>query len=505
MIFNSIEFVVLFSILLAGYFFIPQKVKWVFLLIASYCFYGYGKIQSLLLLIIPTTIVYFIALKIAPPLPLNPNETTGIAEKKNASTPDPRRKLLLLIGVFSALAGLIFFKYTDFFGQTLFSFIGLFVKDMTYKPLQLLVPIGLSFFSFKLISYLVDVYNGNAPVERHPGYFALYVSFFPQILAGPIDRAVKFIPELKKHVTFDIERVLSGFRLIIWGIFKKIVIADRLAVFVNEVYQAPQHQGLNLLFAAYFYAFQIYCDFSGYSDIAIGISRILGFKSMENFDFPYFSTSLTQFWNRWHISLSTWLRDYLFLPIAYAVMRPIKTPRLYKIKAETWGYVIGMFLTMFLGGLWHGASWTFVVWGSLHGLFLAVGYTTKKMRKKWAKTSGLTKFPRLRHVLSVMITFNLVSFAWIFFRAESFSKAFTIIKYMQFKPPEEGQGAVYLLFNLVLLLIFILMEIAYKNRESSTILKRTPAYVKVAVYALFICFILIFAVDSNNEFIYTQF
>lgn len=498
MIFNSIEFLIFFGILLAGYFFIPQKIKWVYLLAASYFFYGYWKVEFLFLLIIPTILVYIIALKITPQPP-------PVAKDENSAATNHRRKMLLIAGIVGALAGLCVFKYTDFIGLSIFSLLKILVKEVSYKPLNLIVPIGLSFFSFKLISYLIDVYNGNAPAERHLGYFALYVSFFPQLLAGPIDRAVKFIPELKKKVTFDSERILSGFRLIVWGLFKKMVIADRLAIFVNQVYQAPQHQGLNLLFAAYFYAFQIYCDFSGYSDIAIGISRILGFTSMENFDFPYFSTSLTQFWSRWHISLSTWLRDYLFLPIAYAVMRPIKTATLYKVKAETWGYVIGMFLTMFIGGLWHGASWTFVVWGSLHGLYLAVGYTTKKIRKKWAKTIKLTQLPRFRHFLSMFITFNLVSLAWVFFRAESFEKAFNIIKYMQLKPPAAGQGSVYLLFNLMLLILFVGLEVGYKNRATSTLLKRTPGFVKLAVYALFICFIIIFAVDSSNEFIYIQF
>ncbi|MCP5047816.1 MAG: MBOAT family protein [bacterium] len=499
MIFNSIEFLVFFSILFALYFFIPYNWRWAFLLIASYFFYGYWKIDYLLLLIIPTIIAYFIGLKIAPP------DTQPPPDSLPSPGPRKKRKRLLIAGLISSLAVLCVFKYTDFVGGSLFSIVGIFVEDVTYNPFRFLLPIGISFYSFKLVSYLVDVYNGNAPAEKHPGYLALYVSFFPQILAGPIDRAVNFIPELKKKVNFDIERVLSGSRLIIWGIFKKMVIADRLAVFVNEVFKNPENQGINLLFGAYFYAFQIYCDFSGYSDIAIGISRILGFKSMKNFDFPYFTKSLTQFWNCWHISLSTWLRDYLFLPIAYAVMRPIKTARLYKVKAETWGYVTGMFITMFLGGLWHGASWTFVIWGSLHGIYLVVGYLTKKRRKRWVKKIKLNKLPRLRHFISVVLTFHFVSFAWIFFRAGSFEKAVTYIKYLQLKPAADGQGTVYLLFNLALVIVFILMEMVYKNRARLAFIQRIPAVVKLAGFALFICLIIIFAVDASNEFIYFQF
>ena len=488
MIFNSIEFLIFFSIVLALYFFVPHRFKWLYLLAASYFFYGYYKLEYLPFMVVPTLMVYFIGLKISR---LNPEKSKS------------QRKGLLILGLFSALAVLLVYKYTNFVGSSLFALAGIFSKDLTYHPLELLYPIGVSFFSFKMVSYLVDVYNENAGAEKHLGYFALYVSFFPQVLAGPIDRAVRFIPELKKKINFDVDRVVSGFQLVAYGIFKKMVIADRLAIFVNEIFASPAHQGIHLIFAAYFYAFQIYCDFSGYSDIAIGISRILGFKSMDNFDFPYFSKSMTQFWNGWHISLSTWLRDYLFLPIAYAVMRPIKTPKRFHIKAETWGYVIGMFITMFLGGLWHGASWTFVIWGSLHGLYLVVGYATKKTRKKWVKKIKLNRIPRLRHLISVFITFNLVSFAWIFFRAPSFKEAVTYIKHIQLKVP--GQGVVHLLFNLLLVLIFILVELIYKNREKMKWLQRVPQVVKIAGFALFICLIIIFAVDTANEFIYVRF
>jgi len=485
MIFNSIDFLIFFSFVFSIYFFISQKFKWIFLLAASYFFYGYWKKEYLILLIVPTIIIYFISLKIS------------------QTRSKRRRKLLFILGVISGLAVLLVYKYIDFIGSSIFSLAGIFISNLEYNPFNLLWPIGVSFYSFKLVSYLVDVYNEKTKAEKHLGYFALYVSFFPQLLMGPIDRAINFIPELKKKINVDMDRIVSGFRLVVWGIFKKMVISDRLAIFVNEVFRDPEQQGINLIFGAYFYGFQIYCDFSGYSDIAIGISRILGFKSMKNFDFPYFSKSMTQFWNRWHISLSTWLRDYLFLPIAYAVMRPIKTPKLYRIKAETWGYVVGMFLTMFLGGLWHGARWTFVIWGTLHGIYLIVGYITKKTRKKWVKKTRLNKFPRLRYVISVFITFNLVSFAWIFFRAESFENALSYIKYLQFG--SFGKGTVYLFFNLILVFIFILLEILYKNREKLTVIQQMPMVLKVVCFAFFICFTIIFAVDSSNEFIYLQF
>lgn len=485
MIFNSIAFLIFFAGVFSVYFFIPQKFKWLFLLMASYFFYGYWKIEYLVLLILPTLLIYFISLKISR------------TEAKH------QRKQWLVLGLISGLAFLVVFKYSDFIGASMFSLAGFFIPDIEYNPLKLLWPIGISFYTFKLVSYLIDVYNENAKAEKHLGYFALYVSFFPQLLMGPIDRAVKFIPELKKKVNFDIDRIVSGFRLVVWGIFKKMVIADRLAVFVNEVFRDPENQGINLIFGAYFYGFQIYCDFSGYSDIAIGISRILGFKAMKNFDFPYFSKSMVQFWNNWHISLSTWLRDYLFLPIAYAVMRPIKTATLYRVKAETWGYVIGMFITMFLGGLWHGPAWTFVIWGALHGVYLGMSYTTKKLRKKAVKKIKLNKLPGLRYFIGVFITFNLVSFAWIFFRAESFEKAVNYIKSIRLTSTGKGTG--YLFFNVILVVVFILLEILYKNREKLVFVQRIPALVKVAGFALFICLIIIFSVDTSNEFIYLQF
>ncbi len=299
-----------------------------------------------------------------------------------------RRKLWFFSGLLVTLGLLFVFKYLELFRQTLHDLAGVFFRLQPLAPLKILLPIGISFFTFKIISYLIDVYYRRIEPETHLGIYALYVSFFPQLLAGPIERAARFIPQLKAPVHFDWERVASGMRLVVWGLFKKMVIADRLAFFVDEVFRHPEGQGLQLLLAVYFYAFQIYCDFSGYSDIAVGITRVLGFESMKNFDFPYFARSITQFWSRWHISLSSWLRDYLFLPIAYAVMRRIRGEKLLAVKAETWGYFVGIFLTMLLGGLWHGASWTFVIWGGLYGVYQVFSYSGKRLRRKCAETVG---------------------------------------------------------------------------------------------------------------------
>jgi D-alanyl-lipoteichoic acid acyltransferase DltB (MBOAT superfamily) len=485
MIFNSIDFLLFFAVVASAFFLIPHKIRWILLLGASVFFYGYWKIEYLLLLILPTLIIF------------------GVALKLDSIQSPVRRKWLFFLGLMLALAGLLVFKYTDFVRNTFHLFTSLMRSKQKFNPFNLVLPIGISFYTFKLVSYLADVYNKKLKAEKHLGYFALYVSFFPQILMGPIDRAIDFIKELKKKVSFNIERVTSGFQLIVWGIFKKMVIADRFAIIVDELFRDPANQGLNLILGIYLYSFQIYCDFSGYTDMAIGISRILGFKSMKNFNFPYFSQNITQFWNKWHISLSTWLRDYLFLPFAYATMRRIKSPKLLNLKVEAWGYMVGMFITMLLGGLWHGAKWTFVAWGILHGIYLITSYITKKTRKKITRKMKLNRFPGLHNLIKIFLTFNMVSFAWIFFRAESFQKAFLYISNIQLVPSPRGMAV--LLFNLLLLAFFIILEILYKNRTRIVFIIKMPRIMKMATFALFICLIIIFSVDTTNEFIYFQF
>jgi D-alanyl-lipoteichoic acid acyltransferase DltB (MBOAT superfamily) len=484
MVFTSVQFIIFFAVVFALVQITPHKYKWFTLLLSSYYFYAHYKLEYLPLLVVPTLLVFLISIKIS--------KTT----KKNV------RKRWLLFGLFITLSVLAFFKYVNFIGGSIFSIVKIFNKGVYFTPIELIWPIGISFYIFKLISYLIDVYKENTEVELHLGYFALYVASFPQLLAGPIDRAKNFIPELKKRVYFDLDRIIEGIKLILLGIFKKMVISDRLAIYVNEVFSKPSDfHGINVLLAAYFFAFQIYCDFSGYSDMAIGLSKMLGYESMDNFKFPYFSKNLTQFWNRWHISLSTWLRDYLFLPIAYSVMNMIKGNRFMKIKVETWGYVIGMFITMLLGGLWHGATWTMVIWGSIHGLFLSIGYLTKKLRKKTYKKLGINKFKRIKIFFGTLFTFNLVTFAWIFFRSESFAKAINFIGHIDLKTSIKGNG--YMLFNLIMVISFIIFELIYKKIEEEQI--KVPTIIKLAGYAFFICVIIVLSIDSSNEFIYFQF
>ncbi len=482
MFFNSIQFLFFFITVFTVFYITPHRFRWIVLLSASTYFYGTLRPLYLAFLYIPVIIVYFVSLQL---------------EKK----PEIKfRKTLFIIGIISSFIILFIVKYLDLVINTIHSILNI----PNYLPLGLILPIGISFYTFKLLSYLIDVYYKRIHSEKHFGIFALYISFFPQLLAGPIDRAGNFIPQLKEKIEFDSARILSGINLFIWGFFKKTVVSNRTGLFVDQVFSAPADQtGINLLFGLYFYSFQIYCDFSGYSDMAIGISRILGYRSMENFNFPYFSKSLTQFWSRWHISLSSWLRDYIFLPTSYFFLRKIRSPRIFRIKPEAIAYTAGIILTMFLGGLWHGASWTFVVWGLLHGSYISFGHLTKKTRSKFRKFTGLKKGSLLHRIISIFITFHLVTFAWTFFRSATFNDALIYLKGIGFS--QSPGREFHLLFTLMFVIVLILIEIFLYNKSKLTFLKKIPIAVKIPVYVLFIIFIIIFYVDGANEFIYFQF
>jgi D-alanyl-lipoteichoic acid acyltransferase DltB (MBOAT superfamily) len=440
------------------------------------------------------------------------------------------KKFILISGLMVSLCCLVVFKYIDFIGESISSLGSLFTGNIKYKSFDLILPIGISFYSFKLVSYVLDVYAEKIEPERHLGYFALYVSFFPQLLAGPIDRAKNFLPELKKKIDVNFDRITDGLKLVAWGFFKKLVIADNLAPTVNRIYDNVQdHNGLVFIFATILFSLQIYCDFSGYSDIAIGLSRVLGFKSMENFRSPYLSKSITQFWSKWHISLSTWLRDYLFLPIAYRVMRGIRKPRVMKVKVETWGYITGMSITMFLGGLWHGAKWTLVLWGAVHGLYLVLSYATRKIRKKIVKKIGIIRFPKIHRIIKITLTFLMVSFAWIFFKADSIEDSMYIMTHMftgadqlfydvfnnimlgfTLEPVRQflkSLGIVPYEFSFVLIAVIILF-LADKASEKKDIwvrLKAKPLPLRLITYYFLIMGILLFAKADGGQFIYFQF
>ncbi len=484
MLFNSTHFWGFCVACVSLYYLVPHKLRWALLLAASYYFYATFGVRVLFVLVGLTAFVYLVT------------RAMDRAPTKRA------RRLWLVADVVGPLAALVVFKYVGLIWEGAQYLAGILLHRSPLAPVNILAPIGISFYVFKLLSYAFDVYHRRTPAESHPGYFALYVAYFPQILAGPIERPGHLLPQLRGRVKFDPAGVLDAAKLVAWGLFKKMVVADRLAFYVSEVFLTPKYRGLHLVFGAWFYYFQIYCDFSGYSDISVGLSRALGFSPPLNFDYPYLSRNVSQFWTRWHITLSSWLRDYLFLPITYAVMRRIPEDRWLRIKAEAWGYGVGMLVTMLLGGLWHGAALTFVAWGALHGVFLVASYATRNARKRFCKAIRVNRVPRLHHAISILVTFQLVTLAWIVFRATSFENAYTYIKYMQLRLPPAG--VVNLLFDSALVVVLLALEYVQRH-QADFALERIPLEVKAVGYALFVVVLVAFSVDTNNPFIYFRF
>jgi len=484
MLFNSGAFWSFLAAACCAYYLTPRRFRWVPLLAASYYFYASFRPSILAVLVFLTGFVYLV---------------TRVMQSAHSRT---TRRLLLVADVGVPLLALVVFKYVGLIAELL-EYLGSPFTRASVGPINVLAPIGISFYTFKLLSYAIDVYHHRIAAERHPGYFALYVSFFPQILAGPIERPGHLLPQLRQSAAFDLSAIWAGVKLAAWGLFKKMVVADRLAYYVGEVFVSPEYKGFHLVLGAWFYYFQIYADFSGYSDISIGISRALGFSPPANFDYPYLSRSVSQFWTRWHITLSTWLRDYLFVPITYAVMRRIDGDTWLGIRTETWGYVVGMSATMLLGGLWHGAAFTFAAWGALHGAFLVCSYVTKKARRLWCRAIGLSRVPRLHHAVSLVVTFQFVTLAWILFRATSFENAWTYVRYMQIRLPAAGR--VNLLFGALVVLVLLAAEYVQRHADEVWVVRRVPVEVKAVGYALFAVMLIVFSVDTNNPFIYFRF
>lgn len=392
MIFTSPEFVIFFCVVIPAFFMLGVRWRWVLLLIASYVFYAYGNVQYLPLIIASTLVDYVAARR--------------IGALSASDDHEPQRRLWLVVSVVTNLGILFTFKYFNFFSDSLSQITG-------YEALRLdwLLPIGISFYTFQSMAYTIDVYRRKLQPEKHLGIMATYVAFFPQLVAGPIERAPNLLPQFRKKHTFDVDRTVEGLQRILWGVFKKVVIADRLAIYVNAVYNdVGQYQGAPLIIATVFFAFQIYCDFSAYSDIAIGTARIMGFNLMENFRQPYFATSIREFWGRWHISLSTWFRDYVYIPLGgnrVPLMRNL----------------FNLMIVFLLSGLWHGAGWTFVIWGALHGLgVVVVAYTRAQGWSFFAPDSAWW-----RRMLAWALTFAFVTLCWVFFRANSLDDALYIL------------------------------------------------------------------------------
>ncbi|MEG1558023.1 MAG: MBOAT family O-acyltransferase [Oscillospiraceae bacterium] len=391
MLFNSLQYGVFLLLIIAVYFLSPARFRWMILLASSYYFYMSWNPKLVVLILFTTVVSYVSALKIE-----------EAKSKKQA-------KRILIFGVSLCLLCLFFFKYFNFFSLSVMELLrslSLPVGDFTIK---VMLPVGISFYTFQTLSYIVDVYRKDMEAEKHFGYYALYVSFFPQLVAGPIERATSLLPQLKTKKAFDRTLAVSGMRLICYGLFKKIVVADTVAAYVNRVYNSiHEFDSLAIVIATLFFAVQIYCDFSGYSDIAIGSARIFGIKLMTNFDSPYFACSVKDFWRRWHISLSGWFSDYVYVPLGGS-------------RAGRPRHILNLLTIFLLSGLWHGANWTFVVWGLYHGILSAVEVftlpITEKLSKKISGSAPHAVFTGLR----VALVFALVCFSWIMFRANSIS------------------------------------------------------------------------------------
>ena len=492
MLFNSLEYLIYFPIIISLYFIFPFRFRWLWLLSASYYFYMSWNPKYALLILTSTAITYFSGIYLE-------KANTIENEKKK----DNFKKWCVGISFTSNLTILFFYKYFNFINE---SFLGIFTRlelDWKVPNFDVLLPVGISFYTFQALSYTMDVYRGKLKAEKHFGKYALFVSFFPQLVAGPIERSTNLLPQFYEKHKFNYDRVKDGIILMLWGFFKKVVIADRLAILVNTVYNNPaEYHGIQFLIATVFFSFQIYCDFSGYSDIAIGSANVMGYNLMTNFNKPYFSKSISEFWRRWHISLGTWFKDYLYFPLGGSRASKLKTYR----------NIMIVFLT---SGLWHGASWNFVIWGFIHGAYQVIGYELKPIRNKVRSLLRINIKSLFYKIYKIGMTFILVCFAWIFFRANTLSGAMYIIKSIfEINTPitketfNLGLNKRELLIAFISLSNLFLLDFIGKDNKIRKIIKEKPIYFRWILYYICIFFILIFGEYGQTDassFLYFQF
>ncbi len=470
MLFNSIQFALFFLVVTIVFFLIPHRFRWIHLLIASCVFYC-AFVPIYILILFFTILIDYIA-------------GIYIEDAQGA-----KRKLFLTISLVSNLGVLAFFKYYNFFIENVNALIqtmGLQVHEVPY--LNILLPIGLSFHTFQAMSYVIEVYRGNQKAERHLGLYSLYVLFYPQLVAGPIERPQNVLHQFREEKKFESTEAVSGLQQMVWGLFKKVVVADQLAIYVNSIYNNWEvNNGFTLLFATYCFAFQIYCDFSGYSDIALGAARVMGYRLMTNFSLPYFSKSVTEFWRRWHMSLSSWLKDYLYISLGGNRVGKWKTYR-------------NLILTMVLGGLWHGASWNFVIWGFLNGIYLS---TEKLMGTFKVQTTSF-----LLRLGQVFVTFHLICLTWVFFRANSFKQAIGILTNMvqpiQFWNLRIQDTGIFAGMTFAFA-ILIFVEFFLIRKQGEAIFNMRSMAWSVTWLVGFALLIILFGVSDGDQFIYFQF
>lgn len=403
MLFNSLNFMIFFPIVVLVYFIIPKKIRYIWLLVASYYFYMCWNAKYALLIGVSTLITYLSGLLL------------------NRAKKSITRKLVVALSFVSNIGILLFYKYFDFLLENINAFIGTMGGELVSNPFDIILPVGISFYTFQALSYTVDVYRGEIEAEKNPLRYALFVSFFPQLVAGPIERSKNLLNQLKEieHIkVWNYDRIANGLMQMVWGLFQKMVIADRVSIFVDTIYANLHAVGtFETIFAAIGFSIQIYCDFAAYSTIAIGAAKVMGFELMENFNTPYFATSIKDFWRRWHISLSSWFRDYLYIPMG--------GNRKGKIRKY-----FNLLVTFLVSGLWHGAAWTYIVWGGLHGLLQIIGDAISPIKEKMYDAFKVNKKAFSFKFGQILVTFSITTLIWVFFRAETINEALYFFKRM---------------------------------------------------------------------------
>lgn len=499
MLFNSLNFLIFFPIVVIAYFMMPDRMKNYWLLVCSYYFYMGWNAKYALLIFISTVITFSSGLLLE-----------SVKKRKNClkSRQDFYKRLIVAVSFISNLGILFYFKYFNFALEILTDILKVFHFSVEFPVFDIVLPVGISFYTFQALSYTMDVYRDEIYAEKNFFEYALFVSFFPQLVAGPIERSKNLLKQLAQKNKFDFSRFIEGLLLMLWGYFLKMVLADRIAIFVDTVYgNVSQYRGFYLMVATALFAIQIYCDFSGYSTIAMGASRILGINLMENFDAPYFSVSVAEFWRRWHISLTSWFKDYLYIPLGGSRKGKLRK-------------YFNKLIVFLVSGLWHGADLSYVVWGGLNGLYQVLGEVLMPLRDFLVKRLALNRESIGHKFVHMMGTFILIDFSWIFFRANSFQEALIVIK--QMKQLDNAvifwNGGLYECgldsknFGLMILgigLLFIADLLKGKGKCIRDIIQNQDDWCKSVVIAFSVCAILLFGIwgPGYNEanFIYFQF
>jgi len=472
MVFNSLIFVYFFLVVTTLFFVLPHRYRWLLLLIASCFFYMYFLPVYILILGFTIFIDYFAGIYIA-------------------NSEGKRKKTWLILSLAGNISVLAFFKYYNFINDNITAALGLFNYNNTLPYLQILLPVGLSFHTFQAMSYTIEVYRGNQKPEKHFGIYALYVMFYPQLVAGPIERPQHILHQFHEEKYFDYERAVEGLRLMLWGFIKKLVVADRLAIYTDAVYNNYEHHsGISMMIATFFFIFQIYCDFSGYSDIAIGSAKVMGYDLMTNFRRPFCAKSVQEVWQRWHISLTTWFRDYLYFPLGGS-----RKGRLIQLR--------NMLIVFAISGLWHGAGWTFVVWGLVNGLVLVVEQIISPALKATHKFLG-----PFQHIVRIIFTTSVFVMMGVFFRSPNINQAWSMFKSMLTLKPggffkgEPPSSFGYFIFAIALLLSVEYIQEFYPNLQ---IIRNKNVVVRYTGYVLLITILLMIGVFNGGQFIYFQF